>query len=121
MKTFVISLLLFALMIFAIVWNFFYINNTADTLLAFANTLPESSAGALERAEALLDFWRKRIDFVGFSVGYTVLDRISEQAISLVTAAKYESDFDYRLAKALLADAVKDMRRLEQFSFGNIF
>lgn len=121
MKSFVVSLTLFALMILAIVWNFFYINQTADRLLSLVDSLPESPTGALEEAEALSDFWHERMDYVGFSVGYTVLDRISEQAATLAAAAKYESDFDYRLAKALLADAVGDMRRLEQFSFGNIF
>ena len=121
MKTFVVSLILFVLMIFAIVWNFLYINRTADKLLELSEALPKTSAGALKQAEALSAFWRERMDVVGFSVGYTVLDRISEQTVSLVAAAKYESDFDYRLAKALLDDAIGDMRRLERFSFGNIF
>ncbi|MBQ7173092.1 MAG: DUF4363 family protein [Clostridia bacterium] len=121
MKSFVVSLILFACMILAIVWNFCYINKTADRLLELANSLPDAPAGALEKAEALSDFWHDRMDRVGFSVGYTVLDRVSEQAATLVSAAKYESEFDYRLAKALLVDAVGDMRRLERFSIGNIF
>ena len=121
MKTFVVSLLLFVLMLFVILWNYFYINKTAEELLALSELLPDSVDGALEAAQKISDFWQARMDVVGFSVGYTVLDRISEQAASLLCAAKYESDFDYRLSKALLQDTVGDMRRLEKFSIGNIF
>ena len=121
MKTFVCSLLLLALMIVGIVCNYRYVNKTADKLLELVDALPETSGDGLAASESISAFWKDKMDSVGFSVGYTVLDRISEQAVTLVSAAKNQSEFDYRLSKALLRDAVGDMRRLERFSLGNIF
>ena len=121
MKSFLLSMALFALMLFLIAWNFVYVNRTAEALLDMVDALPnDPDETALAPAEELSDFWHKRTDSIGFSVGYTVLDRISEQAATLVTTAKYHNFFDYQLAKELLRDAVRDMRRLEQFSVGNL-
>ena len=121
MKSFLFSMALFALLLFVIAWNFVYVNSTADRLLEMIEALPASpDENALAPAEELSDFWDDRINSIGFSVGYTVLDRISEQAATLVTTSKYHNFFDYQLAKELLRDAVRDMRRLEQFSVGNL-
>lgn len=121
MKSFLLSMALFALMLFLIAWNFVYVNRTAETLLDMIDALPsDPDDSALAPAEALSDFWHAKTDSIGFSVGYTVLDRISEQAETLVATAKYHDFFDYQLAKELLRDAVRDMRRLEQFSVGNL-
>ena len=121
MKSFLCSMALFALLLFVIAWNFVYVNSTAEKLLDMIDALPDSpDESALAPAEELSEFWHARTDYVGFSVGYTVLDRISEQAATLVSTAKYHDFFDYQLAKELLRDAVRDMRRLEQFSVGNL-
>ena len=121
MKSFLCSMALFALLLCVIVCNFLYVNRTADKLLEMIDALPASpDDSALAPAEELSAFWDERTDTIGFSVGYTVLDRISEQAATLVTTAKYHNFFDYQLAKELLRDAVRDMRRLEQFSVGNL-
>ena len=122
MKSFLLSMALFALMLLLIVCNFLYVNRTADRLLNLVDSLPSSpDDSALAPAEELSDFWQTRMNSIGFSVGYTVLDRVSEQAATLVCSAQYHDFFGYQLAKELLRDAVSDMRRLEQFSFGNIF
>ena len=112
---------LFVLLLVAVACNFSYVNRTADALLEKIDALPQSpDESALAPAEELSAFWEARTNSIGFSVGYTVLDRISEQTATLVTTAKYHNYFDYQLAKELLRDAVGDMRRLEQFSAGNL-
>lgn len=121
MKSFLCSMALLALLLGALICNFVYVNRTADRLLEMVDALPSSpDESALAPAEELSAFWDERTDTIGFSVGYTVLDRISEQAATLVTTAKYHNFFDYQLAKELLRDAIRDMRRLEQFSVGNL-
>ena len=121
MKSFLWSMFLFGLLLVVIVWNFIYVNRTAERLLDMIEALPsDPDDSALAPAEELSDFWHTRINSIGFSVGYTVLDRISEQAATLVSTTKYHDFFDYQLAKELLRDAVQDMRRLEQFSVGNL-
>ena len=121
MKNFLAAMALVSLTLILIACNFFYVNNTADTLLSLVDALPDApDETSLAPAEEIRDFWRGKINTIGFSVGYTVLDRISEQAVSLVTAAEYRNFFDYQNARALLRDAVEDMRRLEQFSLGNL-
>ena len=121
MKSVVASLLLFFLMLLAVVGNFYYVNGTADRLLSLIDALPDApDEASLTAAEELQAFWREHTNSIGFSVGYTVLDRVSEQAVALVTAAEYRDFFGYRNAIALLRDAVGDLRRLERFSWGNL-
>lgn len=121
MKSFLFSMALFALLLLAIAWNFAYVNSTAERLIEMIDALPSSpDDSALLPAEELSAFWDKRTNSIGFSVGYTVLDRVSEQAATLVSSARYHDFFNYQLAKELLRDAVRDMRRLEQFSVGNL-
>lgn len=121
MKSFYISLTLFAIMLGGIVANFAYINRTADKLTEMVDALPAlSDPTCQEASQDVCDFWLEQADLVALSVSYTVVDRVSEQAALLVGCAACHDIYGYQTALSLLKDAIGDMRRLERFSIGNL-
>ena len=121
MKSLIVTLVLLVLMLGCVVGNYFYINRVADEMEALLNALPDigeedCAAGTAE----LRSYWEKRVGFVGLSVGYTVVDRVSEQAATLEACASCGDLFGFRTAAALLRDALGDVRRLERFSLENL-
>ena len=122
MKIFWVAFVLFALLVTGTVFNYQYINRVANEMAAELASLPDVGArGASQRATALLLRWESQADVVNLTVSFPIVDRVSEQATALVAAAECGDLYGYRNARALLADAIEDMRRLERFSIGNIF
>ena len=121
MKVFILSLLLLGALLLGIGANFWYINRVADRLKEEVDELPDLSAPdcAAEIGE-LLQYWEKQTDTVCLSVPYNIVDRVSEQAELLLACADCGDRYGFYAAKALLYDAISDMRRLESFSMGNL-
>lgn len=121
MKTFTVSIVLAVLMLGVIVWNAFYINNVANEMERRLDELPDvSSPDCAGFAEDLRRQWETHDDWVGLTVSYTITDRVSEQAAVLSACAECGDLYGFRTARALLRDAVGDMRRLERFHVGNL-
>lgn len=122
MKAFFVSIVLLILLLGAITCNYCYINRTADRLEAALDAIPDvGNAGCAEAARGFLADWEESVDLIGLSVSYPIVDRVSEQAVTLVACAECGDLYGFRTALALLRDAVGDMRRLEKFSLGNLF
>ena len=121
MKSFTVSLLLAALLLGCIVLNNLYINRLADRLLDQLDALPPlDDEHCIEQVDALLANWDAEVEFVRLSVCYPVVDRVCEQATTLLACAECHDLYGYRTALALLRDAIGDMRRLEVLSISNI-
>ena len=121
MKAFVATTLLLLLLIVGITANHAYINNVEKDLRESIDALPEiGEARCAEHAAALLEYWEREENYVGLSVGYSVVDRIKEQILLLLNAARRGDSIGFYSARTLLLDAVEDMGRLEQFSLGNL-
>ena len=122
MKSFWISLVLLAGLVTAITVNYFYINRVANEMETQLDALVDiGNETCAEESRAILDYWEARVDLVGLSVSYPIVDRVSEQTVTLVACAECGDLYGFRTALALLRDAVGDMRRLEKFSIGNLF
>lgn len=121
MKSFWISMTLLTAMLIGIGLNSAYINRTADELCEMLDALPDvEDPTCAESAAELRDHWEEIVDTVNLSVGYNVVDRVSEQAATLAACAACGDFYGYHTALALLRDAVGDMRRLEGFSVRNL-
>ena len=121
MKAFWISIALLLLLSGAVVYNYRYVNETAARMESALRTMPDiGDDNCAEAARSLLAYWESQVDWVGLSVSYPIVDRVSEQAVTLVACAECQDLYGFRTALALLRDAVDDMQRLEKFSIGNL-
>jgi len=121
MRSFIISLVLAVILLSCIVTNNLYINRLSDRMLEQLDALPPvSDSECVALARKLLEDWDKQVDYVRLSVGYAVVDRVCEQATTLLACAECGDLYGYQTAMALLRDAIGDMRRLEVLSISNI-
>jgi hypothetical protein len=120
-KSFFLSLLLLALLICGVVWNYIYINDVFASMNTLLDALPEVNDPACPAAcEVLSAEWKKHTDRVGLSVCFNVLDRVSEQVELLSVCASCGDRYGFEASRELLRDALDDIRRLERFSVGNL-
>lgn len=121
MKGFVAALILAAALLGSIAGNYIYINQVADRMNERLEKLPDlTNRGCVPAVKELLEYWEAHIDTVCLSVAFNTVDRVTEQATTLLVCAECDDLYGYRTALALLRDAVGDMRRLECFSIGNL-
>ena len=121
MKAFVVSILLAILLLGCIIFNNIYINRLADRILEQLEALPAIDDNTcIPQAQAILAEWDEQVEYVRLSVGYPVVDRVSEQATMLLACAECGDLYGFQSALALLRDAIGDMRRLEVISISNI-
>ena len=122
MKQVIAVLLLLALLLAFVVWNAVYINNVATRFSRLVENLPSvddpdcASAAASLRAE-----WKRCLPLVDLSVSYTLSDRGGEQTALLAACAASGDAFGYASARALLSDALDDLRHAERFSPVSLF
>ena len=122
MKSFWISIVLLIAMLVGVGVNYVYINGVADELNTQIDAIPAiDHPKCLNITQDLQAYWEEKIDTINLSVCYTIADRVSEQAATLVACAACKDFYGFQTALALLRDAVDDMRRLERFSIGNLF
>ncbi len=114
MKSFVISLVLSILMVGGVVINCIYVNKVGCHIQDTAEQLPSpSDPVCLPMASELEEQWKKDAQWIHISVNHTIVDRIGEQASTLVACAKSGDLYGFCTARALLLDAIEDMQRLE--------
>ena len=120
MKAFIVSTVLFLLLISAIYGNALYVKNvskhiTLETEKLKAENYPQNIANELEK------YWLKHRGFVGLSVGHEELDLISQTIISLNSYCESGDIADASVYLSVLQDAVEEMGRHEEISFENLF
>ena len=114
MKSFVVSIILAALMISVIVLNALYINNVGDRAETAVLSLPSPPDPAcVAAAERLEQDWKRYARQVHISVNHTLVDRIEEHLATLTACASCGDVYGFYTARALALDALEDMRRLE--------
>ena len=90
-------------------------------MLEKLDSLPDiQDENCLSQTQELLDYWNKQADFVDLSVSYTMVDRVTEQASLLVASAECGDLYGFHAALTLLRDAIGDMRRFDELSWGSI-
>lgn len=114
MKSFAFSLILSILMIGGVVANCVYVNKVGNRIQETAEQLPSpTDPSCLSMVSELEEQWKKDALWVHISVNHTIVDRIGEQATTLVACAESGDLYGFCTARALLLDAIEDMQRLE--------
>ena len=121
MRAFLISLLLFSIMLAAIGTNFSYINSLTEMLLEKIDLL---SFSEFEHTQNLLKEIRNRFDkergIILLSISYTTVNKVSDSIDSTIAYLSAHDEPGFENAKAILKNAVRDLSRLDRFSPDNI-
>ena len=101
MRSLIITVILFAAMCTAIVFNNLYIKNAAKFIEACVSD-EEFERDPEAAIEKLDDFWQKNHSIVGLSVGYKELDRLSDLIIDLRVYTELHNPDDHYFRNLLL-------------------
>lgn len=118
MRAFIISAVIFSLLIAVIAINFIYINRVSDRLTELADTVAADTTE--ENIAELESFWNKNIDKISLSVNFTSINNVSSRIASIRALFRTGDSFICR-ELALLKEDIREIRLLEQFSMLNIF
>ena len=122
MKHIVVVLVLLVLLIVFVVLNAVYINKVANRMLDAVSALPPiADETAVSAVASLREDWLRVTPFVDLTVSYLLSDRVCEQTALLVSCAETGDVYGYASARAILSDALEDMRRTELFSPVSLF
>ena len=122
MRSLIATIVLCCIMILAATANFVYVNHIADEMIALADALPSiDDPSCIEKTDELCKTWKKNVSIVGLTVGFLTIDKLSEYCETLHACAQVGDVYGYQTALTLLYDSIDDVRRLEQFSIGNLF
>ena len=122
MKSMIATTLLLIALIVTMAINFFFVNHITDRMTEMISSLPDiGSEECVAATRQIQQYLESKENLIGLSVGYTTLDRACEQTVLLVSCSEARDVYGFQSARALLLDAVNDIRRAEQFSIGNLF
>lgn len=122
MRSFIATIILFCTTFLAATANFIYVNRLADEMTDLVDALPSiNEDSCVEKADELCKKWEENAPFVGLSVGFLTVDKLSEHCQTLRSCAAVGDVYGYHAAITLLRDSVDDVRRLEQFLVSNLF
>ena len=120
MKTFVIALCVFGLLLLAITANFLYINRITQKLSALLDHMDTTEQAETSFAE-LEALWAQNRTMIGLSVPFLELRNMDEQLAQMRVALAEGEKIDFLLARALAGETVRHIGRLERFSWECIF
>lgn len=118
MRTFIISTVIFILLIAVITINFIYINRVSDRLTDLADAAASDITD--ENLSELESYWNKNIGKISLSVNFTSINGVSSRIASIRALFEANDPFIHR-EFALLKEDIREIRLLEQFSALNIF
>lgn len=120
MKAFIISTILFALLISSIFGNALYVKRVSERIISESKQIQKENYEP-KLANDLEKYWLKHRSFVGLSVGHEELDLISQTIISLKACCETGSIADASVYVLILQDAAEEVGRHEEVSFENLF
>ena len=122
MKSMIATMILLVAMVASLTVNFFFINQVTDRMEEMISALPEiGTEECVAAAHKIRRYLESKENLISLSVGYETLECACEQTVLLISCSEANDVYGFQNARALLLDAIKDIRRAEQFSIGNLF
>ena len=122
MRSVVISLILFIILITGTVSNAYFINNGVVELSASLSDIPEIHASdCLERIIEFDDQWHEFMNIAALTSTYSELSKISCYIDELYVHLQNKNTVDFENTKCMLKNTLKELPRTEKLSFESIF
>ena len=121
MRSFIFTLLLFAVMLAGIAWNAAAVDRLCDDMLTALDRLPAAIQPARSDAiNAIGIRWDHANRWLSLSVSSIEMDRVRDALTALAAHSTGENDADYVLAREQLRQAIEEMRRFELLTWDNV-
>ena len=119
MKHFLISLLLFSLLVVSLAFNAYAVNKKTKEMTDLVLCLPDTPT--LYGADGIKAYWDENRGFFSMSLNTSELERTDEYISELYAACRSGDGAGYRAAKAKAYDAVRSLDDGERIDFLGIF
>ncbi len=121
MKGFVITTILFIILLIIISLNLFFMEKTITTMENEVKLLKEFPCEENEEIiNNLLNNWEKNSIWMGLSVSYNDIEELTDIIDSLKAANRSDNIIQFQINVELLLNAIEELGRLEKFSIKNI-
>ena len=121
MRGFIITLILFAILISIVIINSFYVNNIINDIkneITSLKTIPcEENAIIIKQIKSK---WEKDSILVSLSVSYEDIEELTDMIASLEASNSVKDYNQFKLYYELILNSIEDIGRLERFSVKNI-
>lgn len=118
MRSLIISITLFSLVVLCTILNVGYVHSTADNI---ERTVTELAVPSEEKLSDLEELWNKNEGILGLSLSSSFLENVSRTIVSLRCAYEVGDMAEYEKNRALLLSCAAGIRGLERLSIENIF
>ena len=120
MRSFLLAILLFALMLTGITLNTIFLHRLCTDMLNALAALPELSDGQIDAANRIAARWAEARSVVSLSVSDNTVNRIDDGIAALCTQAATGTDADYTLARERLRLLIEELRDYEMPTWENL-
>ena len=122
MKAFYTVICLFAIMLGAIAFNYFYICNLSQELISELEqlALPSAENDTALQAERIRNKWNESRRFAQITVNHTEIEMISNAADELCVFAKCGDITEFERARSIFINTLEELELSEKLSPTNI-
>lgn len=122
MKGCIIAGSILILVLGGVIFNAFYVRNTADHLLHAVEGLPAIPDPVATPTEiaAIQQELGDHAPILGITVPYSIIDRVSEALINLNACARSNDRLQYTETLALLQDLIEELSRTERITLKSV-
>ena len=120
MRSFIIALILFSILLICIIFNSIYVTKTCDTIseLCLSVQRNEDRQSSLSK---ILDIWKKSKPILEFSIRISETERMSDLIESLNSSVSSQNEAEIQKYCILISDHAKDIAQYERISLSGIF
>ena len=121
MKSFRISIVIFAVMILIIISNYLYISKISNQLCAMLQSIPSpTTPQCIQQIVILEKFWDKHSNTINLSTTATKTETISSDIVKLKHLALNLEISDFEVTRHQLLSTIRNIQKAEKLSFKNI-
>ena len=120
MRSFLLAILLFALMLTGIVVNTVCLRRFCSEMLSAIRAMPTLPADSSDAADRIAARWREVRPLISFSASDNMISRIDDAIAALCTHAAAGSTADYILAREHLRLVIEELRDYEMLTWENL-
>lgn len=126
MKTFIVAVLIFAILLFGVFWNMHYLTDTLDGIHTSLTAIPVPAKEAedltvqLEALRGIRDNWSRTSTGISMSVNHADLMEAEVHLAAALAAAAADNRDNYLVALGELCYSVSHLREMSRLTVKNL-